>query len=130
MSSSSRNETLAAVRIESRVNGGRGENYVAPSDKTNQPNEAHHRGRRGKTPARLWLRQNEGFRSVSAVRRLPQRESVRLPGRISLASAPRNRDDYIRAGRLRRARRQLGQQGQNDRRRRAMDDGRQRHPAP
>ena len=69
------------------------------------------------------------FDPFSAAGRFSQRQSGRLPGGISLASASRDRDDHLRAGRLGRARRQPGQQGQNDRRRRAMDDRRQRHSA-
>ena len=53
-----------------------------------------------------------------------------LSRRISLASAPRHRDHHLRAGRRSGARRQPGQQGPHDRRRRAVDDRRQRHPAP
>src|SRR5437016_1555060 len=51
-------------------------------------------------------------------------------GGIPVASAPRNRDDHLRACRLRRTRRQPGQPGENGSRRRAMDDRRQWHPPP
>ena len=47
-----------------------------------------------------------------------------------VASAPRHRDHHLRSGRRSGAWRQPGQQGPHDRRRRAVDDGRQRHSAP
>ena len=53
-----------------------------------------------------------------------------LPSRISLASPPGNRDDHLRARRLGGTWRQPWQQRQDDGRGRAMDDSRQRHPAP
>ena len=54
----------------------------------------------------------------------------RLSRRLSVASAPRHRDDHLRAGGQRRARRQPRQPRQPRRRRRAVDDGGQRHHAP
>jgi quercetin 2,3-dioxygenase len=60
------------------------------------------------------FRQDQGVRSVPVAGRFPQRESGGLPGRISVASAPRHRDHHLRAGRRGGARRQPGQQGPHD----------------
>ena len=60
--------------------------------------QAHHRGRRSEAATRLRLRQDERFRSVSAARRFPQRQSRGLSGWLSVASAPRDRDDYLCTG--------------------------------
>ena len=56
-------------------------------------------------------------------------EPERLSRRLSVASAPRDRDDHLRARRQRRARRQPRQPRQPRRRRRAVDDRRPRHHA-
>ena len=85
--------------------------------------------------AGVHLRRAFGFgetkrvRSVPAAGRFPQRQSRRVQGRLSLASASRHRDDHLRPGRRGRSRRQPGQQGRARRGRRAVDDGGQRHHA-
>ena len=58
------------------------------------------------------------------LRRLPQRRPGRLPRRLPVASAPRHRDDHLRARRHGRARRQPRQPRRARRRRRAVDDRR------
>ena len=88
---------------------------------------ADHRRRRRPPAARIRVRQDPGVRSVSAVRRFPQRSSRRLPGRLPVASAPRHRDHHLRAVGHRRARRQPGQPRRARVGRRAVDDRRQRH---
>src|SRR4051812_25419906 len=42
--------------------------YVAPPRQGDHPDHAHHRGCRGEAPARLWVRQDQGLRSLSPVR--------------------------------------------------------------
>jgi hypothetical protein len=62
-----------------------------------------HGGQRCETsrapPPGLQLWKHNRLRSVPPPGRFPQRGSRRLFGRIPVASAPRNRDDHIRAGR-------------------------------
>ena len=53
----------------------------------------------------------------------------RLSRRVSVASAPRHRNDHVRAGRNGRSRRQPRESRQPRRGRRAMDDGGEWHPA-
>ena len=86
--------------------------------------ESRNRRRRRAAAARLRVRRHDGVRSVPAVRRFPQRQSGRLPRRVSVASASRDRDDHLRARRHGRARRQPRQPRQPRRRRRAVDDRR------
>ena len=103
--------------------------HVHSSREEDHPVQAHHGGRRRASAPRLRLRRHQGVRPVPAAGRFPQRQSRRVQGRLSLASASRHRDDHLCAGRRGRSRRQPGQQGRARRRRRAVDDGGQRHHA-
>ena len=88
-------------------------------------------GRRGRAPApRVRLRQHVRLRPVPAARRFPQRRSGGLSGGLPVAPAPRHRDDHLRAGGNRGARRQHGEPRRHRRRRRPVDDRGQRHHPP
>ena len=102
---------------------------VHSSRQAHHPIEADHGGRGGKAAPRLRLRRHVRLRSVPDDGRFPRRPSRGLSGRVSLASASRHRDHHLRAGGQRRPRRQPRQSRQIGLRRRAVDDGRQRHPA-
>ncbi len=103
---------------------------VHPSRQTGHSGQTRHRRRRRPSAPRVRLRRDVGVRSVPAARRLPQRQPRRLPRRLPVASAPRHRDDHLRARRHRGARRQPRQPRPARRGRRAVDDGGQRHPPP
>ena len=103
--------------------------HVHSSRQARHPIEADHGGRGGKAAPRLRLRRHVGLRSVPDDGRFPRRPSRGLSGWIPMASASRHRDHHLCAGRQRRPRRQPRQSRQIGRRRRAVDDGRQRHPA-
>ncbi len=104
--------------------------HVHPSGEADRQVHPHPRRRRGKAPPRLRVRGDWRVRSVPAARRFPQRPSGRLPGRLPLAPASRDRDHHLRARGHGRSRRQPGQQGHLGGRGRAMDDGRERDPPP
>ncbi len=106
------------------------EHAVHQSHQTSHPAAADARRRRRAPAARIRLRRPEGVRPVPALRRFSQRQPRRIPRRLSLASSPRHRNHHLRARRRRRTRRQPRQPRNAVGRRRAVDDGGQRHHAP
>src|SRR3954468_7039634 len=103
---------------------------VRATDQTCDPHQTYSRGRRREAAACLRLRRHHRLRSIFVTRRFPQRTSRRLQGRLSVASAPRHRDDHVCPRRNGRARRQPRQPRQPRCWRRAVDDRGPRHPAP
>jgi len=83
-----------------------------------------------KAATRLWLRQNQGVSILSCCWTISATRIQRITKRVSLASAPAGskRLPTCSPGRLSTA--TVSATRQNDRRRRAMDDCRQRHPPP
>ena len=72
--------------------------------------EADTRRRRRETAARIRVRRSKRIRSLSAVRRFPQRQPRRISGRLPVASASRHRNHHLRARRPGGSRRQPRQQ--------------------
>src|SRR5436853_1741597 len=66
---------------------------VRATDQTCDPHQTYSRGGRREAAACLRLRRHHRLRSVFATRRFPERASRRLHGGLSVASAPRHRDD-------------------------------------
>jgi len=97
--------------------------HVDPPRISHRRRQAHPGGRRCPPAPRLRLRRLLRDRSLPAVRRFPERAARGLPGGLSLAPAPRHRDDHLRAGWIGGTRGQSWQQWRAERGRRPVDDG-------
>src|SRR5882762_723947 len=109
---------------------GEGGGYVHTTGKETDQIQADDGRRGGAFAARFWFRQHFGVRPVPAAGRFPQRRAGRLSGGVSMASAPRDRDDYLCARGNGGARRQHGEPRGNCGGRRPVDDGGQRDYSP